>query len=198
MPNDFEFLLADARKIHRETSARFDAAWNCFDFRDVAEITSADAAQDLLTRFCWHVEQYLLGLPRHQHTTYPSEDADFGWKRCVSHLHDAMGPSGPNACIDRMRSGADGGAAAVLRELGQHVTGSSVRNQIRCMISAYWDDLALEEKLTAPVKFISQYKAILPHDLVDDGGWRIRANFPAFLEMHLAAMQRLGRINVAR
>lgn len=196
MLNDLAILFADAQKINKETSARFDEAWNAFDFGKLGAARTWDICRDLLTRFDWHVEQHLVGLHRVGLTRYPHDDAEFGWGRCLRHISDAFGQSGFKACFDRMRSGADGGAYAVLRELGQHITDAFVKNQIRCMISAYWDSLDVQQKLAAPLEYIRVYASALPRDLTDDGGWRIRADFPAFLEQHVTAMRRLERIGV--
>ena len=194
MQNEFTILFRDAKKIYLEASARYDEAWNSFNY-DPNRLHHWDEFRDLAIRFDWHVEQHLLGLHQRGLTTYPTKDVEFAWRRCLSHISDAFGPSGFKSCFDRILSGADGGAPAVLREFGQSITDGFVTNLTRGLISAYWDHLTFEQKLAEPIAYVNTWRHTLPPDMTEDGGWRIRSDFRTFLGQHILAMRRQERMS---
>jgi hypothetical protein len=179
----------DPSRTYDQTFARADEAVNTFSF-DRVQITDWGDFNTCLAEFFTHVEAKILQL-------HPCPlDVDFHWGRCSQLLHHIYGPSGGKAAFEIARTGNEGGLSSVLRAVALRMAEEYAENEISARVGEYWQRLSVDEQISAATEYLDKYGHLLPSEMTEGYGVRIRANFPKILARHpqiLRKTRRLGR-----
>jgi len=186
-----EQLLADIdpSRTYDRIFARADEAINTFRFHN-ARITDWEGFNTCLGEFFAHVEAKILRL-------HPDPvDVDFHWGRCAQLLRHIYGVSGSKAAFEMSRTGNEGGLFAVMRAIALRMAEEYSENEISARVGQYWERLSVDEQISAASEYLEKYGHLLPSEMTEGYGARIRANFPKVLAQHpqiLRRTRRLGR-----
>lgn len=188
MSTKLDHLLAsiDPASSTRETSARIDRAINAF--RCPSVIDNWDEFRQCLSRFMCGLEASVLRLRQPM-----TDHLDHYWDQAFKVLHKIYGPNGEKAGFEIARTGKEGGLYAVLRAVAMRSSGQYDQNEINSRVYTYWQDLSVQEQLEAPLEYIKKYSHLLPSELTEASGGRIRANFPQMLTRHPQMLQKTRR-----
>lgn len=192
MESRLDRLLADIapRRTLEEVARRTDEALNAFSANG-AQITDWDEFRQCLIRYMRQVESRILGIRAEQ---FPRVGADFHWGRCCHVLTRIFGPNGDKAAFEMARTGTEGGLYAVLKAMARQLADRYARNEVAARVSDYWDSLSMDEKFAAADEYLCKYGHLLPSELTEESGIRVRANLPKALNEHPRLTQRLGQI----
>ncbi len=171
-----------------ETARRAEEAVNSFA-KNASQITDWEEFRTYASRFFCHVEESVLRM-----RNAPQFDEEFAWDRCLKILKRAFGPNGEKAAFEMARTGNEGGLYAVLKKVAQTMAEQYARNEVAGRVYAYWNELTVEQQLAAGQEYLDKYGHLLPSELTEHSGARVRANLPRVLEKHPDLMQRLGEI----
>jgi hypothetical protein len=191
MSTVLEQLLADIdpSRTYERIFARADEAINTFRFHN-ARITDWEDFNTCLGEFFAHVEAKILRL-------HPGPvDVDFHWGRCTQLLRHIYGASGSKAAFEMSRTGNEGGLFAVMRAIALRMAEEYSENEISARVGQYWERLSVNEQVSAASEYLEKYGHLLPSEMTEGYGARIRANFPKVLAQHpqvLRKTRRLGR-----
>ena len=169
---------------------RTDDAVNSFPIPD-ARITDWDTYRAFLADFVRHVERTVL---RMRSDGGGRENSDFYWGRCRQILLGEYGPNGDKAAFEMVRTGNDGGLYAVLGRVARGMATKYAETEIRARIQQAWNGWSAQEKFSAADEYLDRYGRLLPSEMTESGGTRLRAEFSRVLEEHPKMMARLGRI----
>ena len=172
----------------KETSARADRAVNSFRARS-AVIRSWEDFRTTMVRFCSHVEKIVLRLPVDR-----PPDLNMHWGMCNRLLKKEYGPSWDKAAFEMVRTGSQGGLYAVLKALARRMVEEYSTREVFAKITQFWNSLSVDEKLAVSKEYVQKYGHLLPSELAEGSGARVRANFPKVLEQHPLLIQRLRGI----
>ena len=190
MPTKLDQLLEsiDPQRTLDETDARVDRAVNTFSW-EKGLITDWSEFKACLVGFLRHIERHVLCL-----RASPDVSADFDWGRCVQLLMHEYGPNGEKAAFEMARTGSEGGLYGVLRRFARQVADKYAQQEITGRISHWRDGLSVDERLAAGTEYVAKYGHLLPRELTESGGVRIRANLWKVLEKHVYLVQRMRRV----
>jgi len=188
MSTKLDNLLAsiDPASSVQETSARIDQAMNAFHCPSV--IDNWNDFKQCVSRFLCELEASALGLRQSM-----SNHLDHYWDQAFNSMRKVYGPNGEKAAFDIARTGQEGGLYAVLKAIARRSSGQYSQNEINSRVYTYWQDLSVEEQLDASLEYIKKYGHLLPSELTEGSGVRIRANLPQFLAKHPQMLQRTRR-----
>jgi hypothetical protein len=191
MPTKLEQLLAkiDPEVTLDKTSSLADKAMNTFSFSS-AQITNRDEFEKCLTDFFCHVDTNVLGVSK----SFNSEHRSFQWGRCGILLSHIYGHNAENTAFDMARTGKSGGLYAVLKAIALRMAEEYAENKIAAIIGDYWKKLSLDEQFAAADEYLEKYGHLLPSELTEGGGARIRTNFARVLENHPKILQKTRRL----
>ena len=171
------------------TSARIDRGIN--SFRCPSVIDNWDDFRQCLSRFMCQLEAAVFQLPQPMYG-----HLEHYWNQAFRLMHKIYGPNGEKAAFEMARTGNQGGLYAVLKAVAKKSSEQYTQNEIGARVSAYWQELSLEEKLQAPIEYIKKYGHLLPSELTEASAARIRANFPQFLEKHAPMLQKIRHVGL--
>ena len=171
-----------------QVSARVDDAVNSFHV-ETALIDDWETFKAILTRFFRHVENFILQI-RH----FPSPNPDIDWGRCCRLLMQEFGPSGEKASFEMSRTGKEGGIYGVLKAIARRMIHEYGQNEIRAKANTFWEGLTIDERLSIPNEYLDKYGHLIPEELSEGSGVRVRANFPMVLKEHPNIIGRLKNI----
>jgi hypothetical protein len=155
-----------------------------------ATIEGWNAFRGMMIRALAHIEQHLYGL-KEPVTMSP----EFAWGRCVALLAEVYGTeSGAKAAFELARTGQEGGAREVVRRLAYHMADRMAQTHIHVGVRTMWNSLTAQEKHAATEEFLTKYGHLLPSELTEGGGWRVRADLPGFLEQFAASVRSMNQI----
>jgi len=188
MSTKLDNLLAsiDPDSSVQETSARIDRAINAFHCPSV--IDDWNDFKQCVSQFLCELEASALRLRQSM-----SNHLDHYWDQAFNSMRNIYGPNGEKAAFELARTGKEGGLYAVLKSIARGSSGQYSQNEINSRVYTYWQDLSVEEQLEAPLEYINRYGHLLPSELTEGSGARIRANFPQFLAKHPQMLQRTQR-----
>jgi len=190
MPSTLDQLLDSIhpRRTLDETARRAEEAVNSFA-KDSSQITDWEEFRTYVSRFFCHVEAHVLRM-----RSAPEFDEEFAWDRCLKVIKRAFGANGEKAAYEMARTGNQGGLYAVLKKVAQTLAEQYAHNEITGRVYAYWNELSVEQQLAAGQEYLDKYGHLLPSELTEQSGARVRTNLPTVLEKHPDLMQRLGDI----
>jgi hypothetical protein len=191
MTTKLDELLASihpARTL-QETARRSDEALNSLGMNR-AQITDWEEFRRCVIRCMRHVETHVLRLPHGP----PDMGVDFEWGRGCQILLKAYGSNGEKAAFEMARTGNDGGAYAVWKEIVRQVAETYAQNEVSARIGRYWESLPLVDKLAVADEYLAKWGHLLPSELTEGSAARVRANLPKVLEEHVRLIQRLGSV----
>ena len=169
------------------TSNRADEALNSFDF-DAGQITDWNDFKACIADFFTQVEAKMLQL-------HPCPlDMDYHWGRCVRVLFDVYGGSGEKVAFEMARTGKEGGLYTVLKAIALRMAEHYAENEISARIGQYWEQLTVDEQLSATTEYLEKYGHLLPSEMTEGGAARIRANFLKVLQKHPRLLQKTRRV----
>jgi len=149
-------------------------------------ITSHSRFADLFIRFL----NLVVGCIAGRGGPFPGS-AQQDWGRCVRAFRGIYGaPNGEKTAFEIARTGKGDALNGLLRKFAYEVARQYVENQIRAIISAYWNSLSVEEKLTVPDEYLAKHGHLLPSELREAGLGRVHAEFPRVLEAHARMLNR--------
>ncbi len=125
---------------------------------------------------CRHCEAAVLGLK-----AMPSElnvEADFG--RYFHYLQGAFGSSG-KAAFETARSGCEGGAEAVARQIATAIGNEYIKHWTEVSVWSYWNSLTPDEKEAAGYEFVTMCGHLYPTEMTESSAARIRFFLPHIL-----------------
>jgi len=176
-------------RTSEETSRRVDAAVNSFTIPS-GRITDWDEFRQWVIRFHRHIEATVLRLRR----PVGRMDAEDDWGDCSRALLQAYGPNGEKAAFEMTRTGNEGGLYAVLKAIAKKLLERYGSNEVMARVHTYWEGLSTSEKIAAGHEYLGKYGHLLPSELTEGSGIRVRAKLPKFLEKHHDLIRDLGRI----
>ena len=176
-------------RTSEETSRRVDAAVNSFSMPS-GRITDWDEFRQWVIRFHRHIEATVLRLRR----PVGRMDAEDDWGDCNRALLRAYGPNGEKAAFEMARTGNEGGLYAVLKAIAAKLADRYGGGEISARVNTYWYELSPDEKIAAGHEYLGKHGHLLPSELTEGSGIRIRANLSKFLEKHHDLIRDLGRI----
>ena len=171
-----------------EINRRADEAFNDFP-QASSQMGTWDAFRSNLVCFLHHVEHRLLRLARPV-----SGGMDFDWGRCCQLLMRAYGSNGEKTSFEMARTGNEGGLMAVQKAMAQMLVEQYMHNEISALISTFWNNLSVNERLAATEEYLAKYGHLLPSELTEGSAARVKGNFLKVLEDHVGLMQRLAQI----
>ena len=141
-----------------------------------------------LADFFAHVEAKILRLH------HGPVDVDFHWGRCAQLLRHIYGASGSKVAFEMARTGNEGGLFAVLRAVALRMAEEYSENEISARVGLYWERLSVDEQISATTEYLQKYSHLLPSEMTEGYGARIRANFPKVLAQHPQVLRRTRRL----
>lgn len=108
------------------------------------------------------------------------------------------GPNGERAAFEIARTGAEGGIYTVLRAVAKQMLEEYSGNEITSKIIRFWEELSAGERQTATGEYLKKYGHLLPSELTEGDGVRVRANFLKVLQEHPHLIKRLRDIGRKR
>jgi hypothetical protein len=108
-------------------------------------------------------------------------DIEMNFSSAIHYLEREYGTS--RTVYDIMSSGEEGGVYGIYRTLARLMAEEFSQNEIGAKVSAYWHNLSVDEKLSAPDEYIEKYKNILPQKTREDA-IRLKASFWKVLNDH--------------
>lgn len=192
MATQLEKLLdsIDPAKTYDQAFARANRAINTFERRK-AQITGRDEFVETLTAFFCHTEATILNISRTVYT-----DTEYQWDRCRDMLHRIYGSGGDKTAFDMARTGNEGGLYAVLKAVALRLAEEYTNNEISARISDFMVRLTDDQLLSVMVEYMDKYGHLLPSEMTEAGGARIKANFIKVLNHHptlLRTLRNVGR-----
>ena len=190
MGTKLEQLLAniDPAKTYDQTFARANVAVNAFGMNS-AQITNHDEFIDCLTQFFCNVEAAILKVNISVYSDY-----EFQWARCRQLLCQLYGPNGEKAAFDMARTGNEGGLYAVLKAVALRMAEEYAEHEITARVTDYWNQLSPKELLAAMDEYIDLYGHLLPSEMTEGGGARIKGNFLKVLNHHPKLLRTMGDV----
>jgi hypothetical protein len=190
MPTKLERLLEsiDPSRTFDVVSARVDQAVNSFAMRR-ATIKGWDEYRNFLADFFRHVETVVLRM-----SGGAPEDREIYWARCSNILKDEFGPSGFKVAFDLVSTGKEGGLYRVLKTIAEKMAEEYAQNEISGRISAYLENLTVDEELAAADEYLKKYGHLLPPEFTDGSAPRLKAHFGRILKEHPKIIRRTRRI----
>ena len=167
-----------------QVSFRVDKAINSFRVQSYL-ISRWEEFKEVLARFYCHTESAILQIkpPRKSHP-------EIDWGRCCRLLMQEYGSNGEKAAFEIIRTGKEGGLYAVLKNISQKMINEYSGNEIKVRISRFWDELSIDERLSACDEYIKKYGHLLPDEMTEENAIRIKASFLKVLEGHPRMIQR--------
>jgi len=187
-PLDLILAAIDASRTLDQVEGRVDRARNRFQHA-AGRVTDMEAFEDLLGRFFAHVEAEVL-----RSTLLYEVDPGLYQYRAEELLREAYGPEGVKVGFEMARRGVEGGLRQVLNELGERLALGYARTEIEVRVYDWWDGLTATERWAATEEYLARFGHLLPGELTEAGGVRVRANFMPVLIEHPFLMRRMRRV----
>lgn len=172
-------LLRSLEAIPDDVGRRVDEAFNSFSVPSV-RITDWDTYCALLAALYARLESAVLGIdpPR-------KPNLEFDFSRCVYLMEKTTyGKSAMQSGFEVTRTGVEGGLRRLLQTVAEAYAGSAATEQINALVSLYWERRTHEQLFSDMDEYIAAYKDILPSEVVEGGGFRIKAAFWKVLAIH--------------
>ena len=170
-----------------ETGNRINHALNTFPL-EKGRITDWDEFKDWIARFICHAENTLFKV-KSRREAHP----DYDWNHAYRLLQEVYGRNGEKKAFEMARKGVEGGVYAVLKALAKQLVNEYSQNEIAAKTHTFWNQLTVQERLTAGEEFLAKYGHLLPSEMTEGSGARIRANLPQALIKFPELLQKLRR-----
>lgn len=185
-------LLIDLEpeRVLDPVARRTDEAINTFG-PVPAVLTDWEAFRRLIVDFGRHVDATVIGT-----SAFPEMEIDYAWGLYAKDLHKAFGKlHGEKSAFDRARTGVAGGLLGVLREVAEERIEKRQKQHIEARVGVFWQELSDADKLAVMDQYISEFRHLLPSDLVEDGAFRLKMSFLKVLAEHPRMLQRLRNLH---
>ena len=175
-----EALLAaiDPDRTLNKMARRVDHALNSFPYASGTTATPGEFEATMTAFYC-HVENVALRLS-------PPRDIDsyMDWGQCRQILMEAYGRSGVQVAEELARTGKEGGLFGVLRTVANRMGERYARDKIRTEVLRFWNALSADELHEAATEYMDRWGHILPPELTEAWGARVRSSFVNILQEH--------------
>ncbi len=168
-----------------ETAARADAALNVFTVNPNG-VPDGESFEHCLGRFLCHLDNHCLRL--NPPWTYDPK-RDIG--RCYNLLVAEYGKDGVLVANDLIVTGQDGGLYGVLRAVARRRANQYAQTEIAARVSVFWRGLNTQEQLDVAEEYIKRFRDLLPAELTEGTGVRMKIRFWKVLEQHPYMVHRL-------
>jgi len=139
-----------------------------------------------MAKFSKHIDERILNL---------KESVDMSlteyWKFCIRPLIEIYGSNGDITAFTIANTGNEGGLYAVLKSFAMQKTEKYTKNEIYGNVYFYWKHLSADEKVQAMDEYLSKYRDIIPSELLEFSGARLKSCFWKVLEQHPFIIQKL-------
>lgn len=187
MTSDLDNLLFHLEKIPEEVEERASRGFNTLP-APPAVINCWEVYERCLVEFYCHIESSIANVQLRE------PDMRFDWTRCRQLLRKEWGPNGDKAGFELARTGKEGGVLKVLRTVLRVMIRDATDNQITVLTHIYWHSHSADELLADAGAYIERYSHLLPSEIIEGTGARIREEFLRALKEHPYMMQRILRI----
>ena len=187
-PLDSILAAIDVSRTLDQVAERVDRARNGFP-HNADRVTDMEAFADLLGRFFAHVEAEVL----RSKLLYEVDPGLYQY-RAEELLREAYGAEGVKVGLEMARRGVEGGLRHVLNELAERLALGYARTEIEARVYDWWDRLTAAERLAATEESLARFGHLLPGELTEAGGVRVRANFMPVLIEHPFLMRRMRQV----
>jgi hypothetical protein len=126
----------------------------------------------------------------------PEMSDDFYYGRACQRLVRIYGSQGDKIAFEYIRTGVEGGLNEVIKRMAMDAVEEYTENEIQSRIHDYYNGLDMDEKLAAAEEYLEKFGHLLPEELVEGSGCRVKANLPAVLAGHHRLMRQLGRLGL--
>ena len=171
-----------------ETARRATEALNSFSANS-AVVDDWNEFTGLMGELFCHIENAVLRL-----SPARSVNKEIDWGRCAKALTKRYGSQGEKAAFEIARTGNEGGLYSVLKAVAGQVAEDYAGNEISARVGRFWHDAPVEEKLAAADEYIEKFGHLLPSELTENGGARIKMNLAKVLEQHTRLIRNLHGI----
>jgi hypothetical protein len=179
-----ERMLANIVPVPDRIDRYCDEALNSFP-PPPAMIDDWDAYRAFLARSYRHLESRVLGIgPR-------DSDLELDLARCWALLRKKFGDSAPQAGFEIVRTGSQGGVFQLLRTVAGLYSQEYAENLISIAVDAYCANRTADGLFADADEYIRNYRQIMPSEIAEGFGTRIRANFRKVLKQHPFVIRRL-------
>lgn len=187
-----EKLLNDIDPAHTFDSclSRADQALNTFR-HSRASVDHIDQFEELMAEFFCHVDSVLLNA---RDTSF--YDREFCLFRCETVLKDLYGPRGKIVAYDMAHTGKQGGLFAVMKSVSLRQAEIYAENMVSYKVEEYWDRADPDQLLSDCDRYLRRYGHLLPGELTEGSGARVKAHFRQILKQHpqiLRNTRKVGR-----
>jgi hypothetical protein len=114
--------------------------------------------------------------------------------RCVRALAQKYGSQGEKAAFEIARTGNEGGLYSVLKAVAAQMAEGYADNEISARVDRFWQEVSNEERLKIADEYMEKFGQLLPSELTENGGVRIKFNLPKVLKQHPRVIRRLRGI----
>ena len=171
-----------------ETARRATEALNSFCV-DSAVVDDWDAFTGLMAELFCHIENTVLRLSPGR-----SVSLEFDWGRCAKALTKKYGARGEKTAFEIARTGNEGGLYAILKAVADQMAEDYAGNEISARVGRFWQEAPAEEKLASADEYIEKFGHLLPSELTENGGVRIKMGLQKVLEQHPRLIRKLRGI----
>ena len=171
-----------------KTEKAADKALNSFQIRD-ARIESWEEFKHVMADFYCLTECHILGFKKIR-----SSNLYMDWGRCSNLLCKKYGMRGDRAAFNMSRTGVEGGLYGVLKFVAETLANQFADNWVQCRISAFWENLSHDERMSVPIEYLEKFRHILPPEILEQNPYLFVANFYRFLEHHPQMRKNLKNI----
>ena len=171
-------LLARIEPIPADTDRRVDSALNAFSLPS-ALITDRSSYSRLMAAFYHHMECRLVGAPTHR-----GPDVEFDYGRCRLILQQEYGQNGDKAAFELARTGHEGGLRGLLGTIAEAMGKEHVSQLVETCVAQYWESRSVADLLSDAEEYVRRFGRIIPAEMRERGGVRIRGEFFRALTKH--------------
>ncbi len=170
--------------------ARADKALNSFR-HSRAVVDNIDQFEELMSTFFCHIDAVLLNA--RDQSFY---DREFFLSRCETVLKDLYGPRGKIVAYDMAHTGKQGGLLTIMKSVSLRQAEIYAKNMVSNYVEEYWRQADPDQIFSDCEKYLQKYGHLLPIELTEGSGARVKANFRQILKQHpqiLRNTRKVGR-----
>ena len=87
-----------------------------------------------------------------------------------------------------------GGVYRILKIIADQMAETYAQNEISARISNYWNQLAVEEQITATDEYLQNFRHLLPTEFTEGSATKLRVHFIQVLNEHPKMIRRIRQI----
>jgi len=190
MANLNSFLkLIDPDNTIYETEQRTSDAINSFHAGS-GSISDIDDFQDLLGRFYWHVDSYILGIGGKS-----NPNRDFTRGLALNVVNELYGYQGLKTAYEMASAGVEGGLYRVLKDFADQRARYYINNGVSTRVYEFLKNMSFDEKLDVAIEYKRRFGHILPAEIMKSSDANLVSILHRVLESHPDLISRMRNID---